>query len=113
MPLRSEKTHILGRTEAGGATACTSPSNPPGASPSSPITVAWSRCSPSAGTARSMRPHRVEFRIDAESGTLTPTGQVIRNASPVTIAFCVGPRRKRCTCRTRSARFSKPVVSEN
>jgi 6-phosphogluconolactonase (cycloisomerase 2 family) len=29
----------------------------------------------------------VTFRVDAGSGLLTPTGQVIRNASPVTIVF--------------------------
>jgi 6-phosphogluconolactonase (cycloisomerase 2 family) len=29
----------------------------------------------------------VAFRIDAESGKLTPTGQPVHNASPVTIAF--------------------------
>ena len=29
----------------------------------------------------------VTFRIDGSSGKLTPTGQVIKNASPVTIVF--------------------------
>jgi 6-phosphogluconolactonase len=29
----------------------------------------------------------VTFRVDATSGLLAPTGQVIKNASPVTIVF--------------------------
>jgi 6-phosphogluconolactonase (cycloisomerase 2 family) len=29
----------------------------------------------------------VTFRIDGSSGKLTPTGQAIKNASPVTIVF--------------------------
>ncbi len=33
----------------------------------------------------------VTFRVDAGSGLLAPTGQVIRNASPVAIVF-TGPR---------------------
>jgi 6-phosphogluconolactonase (cycloisomerase 2 family) len=29
----------------------------------------------------------VTFRVDGSSGKLTPTGQVIKNGSPVTIVF--------------------------
>jgi 6-phosphogluconolactonase len=32
----------------------------------------------------------VTFRVDADKGLLAPTGQVINNASPVTIVFTGG-----------------------
>jgi 6-phosphogluconolactonase (cycloisomerase 2 family) len=32
----------------------------------------------------------VTFRVDAESGRLTSTGQVVRTATPVTIVFTGG-----------------------
>jgi 6-phosphogluconolactonase (cycloisomerase 2 family) len=33
----------------------------------------------------------VTFRVDAASGRLTPTGQVVKNASPVTIVYAGAP----------------------